>query len=109
VFRPALILLGEVKQFAPWIGESAPASALAEPTGQFSIMRSAVPQPPIAIRGDILQCERVFIWHTARYGRTLLINLNHLLRGVPYLKASGPYQNHLGLALIAPRSLHRIR
>jgi hypothetical protein len=57
----ALISLGKAQQFALGIGEMARAGTVPQPSRQFPIMRPGIRQPPIPVRGDVLQCGRVFI------------------------------------------------
>ena len=68
MLRSTLVPASEIEQLPARDWEAAFCGGPAEPTRQFAVMRSAVPQPPIPIGGNFLQCRQVFICHSARCG-----------------------------------------
>ncbi len=69
MLRSALVPASEIEQLPARDWEAALCSDPAQPTRQFAVMRSAVPEPPIPIGGNFLQCRRVFICRSARCGK----------------------------------------
>ena len=68
MLRSPLVPASEIEQLPARDWEPALCSDPPKPTRQFAVMRSAVPQPPIPIGGNFLQCRRASICHSARCG-----------------------------------------